>query len=108
MAKQITLNHNGVDYVLEFNRKTVQRMELAGFSLEDTDKPVTFVTTLFHGAFMMHHRHVTKEQSDEIWFAQKGRNKLLTQLVAMYSENVTSLMDEDDAGDDEPPTWKLL
>lgn len=107
MAKQIVLNYKGVEYTLEFDRKTVRRMEASGFTI-DTDKPATMITELFRGAFQMHHRRTSPELIEDIWDAQRQKEKLLTELVNMYSEPVASLMDEDSEGDDENPTWKVL
>lgn len=106
MAKQIVLTYGGKDYTLEFNRKTVRRMEESGFVI-DTNKPATMVTDLFRGAFQMHHRHMTPDQIDEIWDAQRKKEDLLTALVQMYAEPITALLD-DDGGEDENPTWKVV
>lgn len=106
MAKQIVLSYNGSEYTLEFNRKTVKRMEENGFVV-DTNKPASMITDLFRGAFQMHHRRISPDLVEEIWDAQKGKEKLLAELVSMYTEPIAALMDEDD-GDDENPTWKVI
>lgn len=106
MAKQIVLTYDNKDYTLEFNRKTVRRMEESGFVV-DTNKPYTMITELFRGAFQMHHRNIRPELVEEIWDAQKGKDKLLSELVSMYAEPISSLMDEEE-GDDENPTWKVV
>ena len=106
MAKQIIIDYKGDEYTLEFNRKTVRRMEEAGFKV-DTDKPATMITELFRGAFLMHHRRIDANLVEEIWNAQKKKDDLLSALVQMYAEPIASLMDED-AGEDENPTWKMV
>jgi len=105
MAKQVIINYKGSEYTLEFNRKTVKRMEESGFTV-NTDKPYTMITELFKGAFQMHHRRIAPELVEEIWNAQKKKDELLPILVSMYTEPIASLMDEDE-GDDENPTWKV-
>lgn len=106
MAKQISITYKGVDYTLEFDRKTVKHMENNGFVV-DTNKPYTMITDLFKGAFQMHHRKTPPELIEEIWDAQKKKDELLTALVTMYTEPISSLMDEAD-DEDENPTWKML
>lgn len=106
MAKQIVISYNGNDYTLEFNRKIVRRMEENGFKI-DTDRPATMITELFKGAFLMHHRRIDQNLVEEIWNAQKKKDELLAILVQMYAEPIASLMDEDE-GEDENPTWKVV
>ena len=107
MAKQIVITYKGNDYTLEFNRKTVRRMEESGFVV-DTNKPATMITELFRGAFQMHHKRIDANLVEEIWDAQKKKDELLGILVQMYTEPIAALMDEEDAGEDENPTWKVL
>lgn len=106
MAKQIVLTYDGNDYTLEFNRKIVKRMEENGFVV-DTNKPATMITELFRGAFMMHHRKIAPDLVEKIWDAQRGKDKLLGELVSMYAEPISALMDEDE-GEEENPTWKVV
>ena len=106
MGKQIVIPYEGNEYTLEFNRRTVKRMEESGFVI-DTNKPYTMVTELFKGAFQMHHKRISPDLVEEIWDAQKKKDELLAALVGMYTEPITALMDEGD-GDDENPTWKIL
>ena len=108
MAKQIVITYNDKDYTLEFNRRVVRNMEAAGFVV-DTNKPASMITDLFRGAFQMHHRKISPELVEDIWDAQRGKDKLLTELIAMYTEPIASLMDEDEnEGEDENPTWKVV
>ena len=105
MGKQIVLTYEGNDYTLEFNRKTVKRMEDSGFVV-DTNKPTTMIEGLFRGAFQMHHRRLDNKLIDQIWDAQNHKDDLLAALVQLYTEPISSLM-EDGNGEDENPTWKL-
>lgn len=107
MAKQICITYDGRDYTLEFNRKTVKQMESNGFEI-DTGKPATMILDLFRGAFQMHHRRIQPELVEEIWDAQRGKEKLLTELISMYTEPISALMGEEEAEGDENPTWKVL
>ena len=107
--KPVVLNYKGIDYTLDFNRKTVRRMEENGFDVTRVGSmPISGVLTLFYGAFQMHHRFVRQELAEEIWDAQKGKQKLLSALIALYTENINTLMDdEDDPDDDANPTWSF-
>lgn len=107
MAKQIVIAYKGNDYTLEFNRKTVRRMEESGFVV-DTNKPATMITDLFRGAFQMHHKRIDPNLVEEIWDAQKKKDELLSVLIQMYTEPIAALMDEEADGEDENPTWKVL
>ena len=82
-------------------------MENSGFVV-DTDKPATMITELFKGAFMMHHKRMDPALIEKIWAAQKKKDELLSLLVQMYAEPIASLMDEEETGEDENPTWKVL
>lgn len=105
MAKQIHLSYEGKDYTLEFNRRIAKRMQENGFSI-DTDKPLMLVDELFAGAFIMHHRKIDPDLAQKIWYAQKGRKKLLTALVEMYTDTYKTLIEDDgEEDDDENPTW---
>lgn len=106
MAKQIVLTYDGNEYTLEFNRKIVKRMEENGFVV-DTNKPATMITELFRGAFMMHHKKISPDLVEKIWDVQHGKDKLLGELVSMYTEPIAALMDEDE-GEEENPTWKVV
>jgi hypothetical protein len=106
-AKQIVITYNDRDYTLEFNRRVVRNMEASGFVV-DTNKPASMITDLFRGAFQMHHRKISPELVEEIWDAQRGKDKLLTELIAMYTEPIAALMDEDEGEEDANPTWKVV
>lgn len=108
MAKKIVITHDGKDYTLEFNRKSVKQMEASGFVV-NTDKPMTMVLDLFHGAFAMHHRNIQRDKTEAIWDEQRGKDKLLSELISMYTEPLSELMNEKEGdGEDENPTWKVL
>ena len=62
MAKTIKFSYKGVDYTLEFTRKSIEIMEHKGFVLSDiSEKPMTILPTLFRGAFLA--RSLTKSST---------------------------------------------
>lgn len=108
MAKKIVITYENTDYTLEFNRNVVRRMEENGFVI-NTDKPATMITELFFGAFQMHHRRIDRKLVEKIWDAQRQKDELLSVLISMYAEPISSLMDEDEGEEeDKNPTWKVL
>lgn len=95
MAKQICFKYKGVDYTLEFTRRTVETLETRGFALRNiADKPMTTLPTLFAGAFLAHHRFTKQETIDEIFASMRNRDQLIDKLAEMYREPIDALMDE--------------
>lgn len=97
MAKTIRINYDGIDYTLEYTRKTVSEMENAGFILAETrEKPVTNIPLLFEGAFLAHHRHITKTMglAEKIYNSLTNRDELIKKLMDMYRDSVETLFDE--------------
>lgn len=95
MAKQIVLHHDGKDYTLEFNRKSIQQMERSGFiASEIGEKPMSTLPTLFAGAFQMHHRFLDKRVIDEMLYNIKDKEDFISRLAEMYNEPLVALVDE--------------
>jgi len=97
MAKQITFEFEGKEYVLEFTRKSIETMEKQGFiASEIVEKPVSTLPTLFAGAFLAHHRYVKREVIDKIFDKITNKQELIGKLAEMYNEPILALMDEPD------------
>lgn len=95
MAKQINFNFEGVDYTLEFTRKSVEALERQGFVISDiSEKPMTILPALFGGAFLAKHRFVKKDVTDAIFAKMTNKQVLLEKLSEMYSDPIIALMDE--------------
>lgn len=100
MAKQITFEFEGKEYVLEFTRKSIETMEKQGFiASEIAEKPVSTLPTLFAGAFLARHRYVKREVIDKIFDKLTDKQELIGKLAEMYNEPIMALMDE--PGEDE-------
>lgn len=96
MGKSITFEYEEKKYTLEFNRKSVERLERSGFVLDEiSSKPLVMIPMLFHGAFYMHHKGVTQEFTSKILDDTKDVKGLVGVLVDMYSEPVMSLIDDE-------------
>src|SRR5690554_4198169 len=95
MAKQINFEHEGKDYTLEFNRKSIETMERQGFVIGDiVDKPMLTLPALFARAFLAHHRFMKRKEIDEIYSKITEREDLLQKLAEMYNEPIEVLMQE--------------
>ena len=95
MNTQIKLTYNGVDYVLEYNRDSVKRLEAAGFKIEEfMDKPMMNLELAFAGAFIKNHPRVSQETLDNIFAGCKDKTKLVATLSKMIDECYDSLLSE--------------
>lgn len=91
----VELTYDGIDYVLTFNRKTVQQLESIGFNIEDYDaKPATFITQLFRGSFLAKHSKVKEETVNKIWGLIGDKEGLIKALMELYLAPVESLLEE--------------
>lgn len=97
MAKQITFEFEGKEYVLEFTRKSIETMEKQGFiASEIAEKPVSTLPALFAGAFLAHHPYVKREVIDRIFDKLTNKQELISKLAEMYNEPIMALVDEPD------------
>ena len=107
MAKAIRFTYDGVDYELQFTKRTVREMEMKGFKYREVpDKPMTLLPELFKGAFLANHRKTKDEMIDAIYEALPNKTELMDALTALYEEPILSLMAE--PSDENPNvTWTL-
>lgn len=99
-------DENGRTYRLQFNRRISEAMEREGFVFDMENKPNTTITTLFRGAFRMHHKGMMPEKIDKIWKFQRGKSKLIAYLYSLYMKPLGELLDEE-KDDEENPTWTI-
>ena len=95
----ITDPDEGREYTLEFTRRTVVKLERAGFDLNKMDSsPMTMIPLMFWGAFLARHPSMTREQTDKILF--EGLNGLNNEEVAylgrLYAEPFRTLVSGDE------------
>ena len=97
MNKQLRFTYQDKEYVLEYNRKSVEIMEKKGFVASDIEsKPVTVLPALFAGAFLANHRFVKQDVIDEIYSKMTNKSELISKLAEMYNEPIMALVDEPD------------
>ena len=95
MAKTITIEFEGIEYTLEFTRKSIETMERQGFvAREIATRPMSTLPTLFAGAFLAHHRFVKKEVVDTIFSKLTNKDELVEKLAEMYNEPLETLMSD--------------
>lgn len=100
MSKQLKLSYQGTEYVLEFTRNTVKRMEANGFVPDDVQrKPMSLIPELFAGAFMANHRWVKRTLIDEMFDTMPNKMELLNKLIEMYNEPYAAILEEPDANE---------
>lgn len=94
MNKQIKFTYEGIDYKLEFTKKTEKIMESNGFRISEVgDKPQTMIPELFAGSFLANHKYTKRELIDEIYEQISDKEALLSKLGEMYNEPMESLLE---------------
>ena len=79
---------NNMDYTLEFNRESIRFAEARGFVMADVDRfPMTKLPELFYYAFRMHHKNISRERTDRIFFDELGglSEEAATRLGELYA-----------------------
>lgn len=97
----ITDPDSGHEYTLEFSRKSVARAEQAGLDVQKLESAsMTMIPLLFWGAFLMHHPHMTREQTDKILFEGLGglTEDEMGHLGKLYAEPFQTLIASEDEG----------
>ena len=95
----ITDPDEGREYTLEFNRRTVAKTEQAGLDVNQLEsKSMTMIPLLFWGSFIMHHPHMTKEQTDKILFDGLGglNEDEMAYLGKLYAAPLQTLIASED------------
>jgi hypothetical protein len=94
MSKILKITYGGKDYELEYTRRTVVEMERKGFIVSEiVDKPMTSIPALFAGAFLAHHRGISRNLIDEIYSNLAKKDELINKLAELYNEPIMTLVD---------------
>ena len=97
----ITDPEDGREYTLEYSRRAVAKAEQAGLEINNLEaKSMTMIPLLFWGAFLMHHPHMTREQTDRILFDGLDglSGKELEYLGKLFAEAYQTLIRSEDEG----------
>jgi len=90
---------NNEEYTLEFNRETILFAESRKFDIDDVGRyPMTKIPELFWYAFRMHHKSMSKQQTDKIFFEKLGGfegvpDGFATRLGELYNAPFTAFFD---------------
>lgn len=112
MSKQIKIkdNKNNVEYVLEYNRNSLEVMERQGFIADQfTEKPATMFPLAFKGAFLMHHSNAKTSDVEELFSTIKDKDKMMGTLMNMMNDCYHSLMNNDvNEEDAKNVSWEIV
>lgn len=99
MSTKICFPYEGVDYCLEYNKKTVKTMEDRGFiPSKILEAPMTYLPELFAGAFLANHKFTKRDVIDKIFEKMDGKQELVNALLEMYNEPIKALTADEDEG----------
>lgn len=102
-------NKEGKEYVLEYNRQSVQQLERLGFSIEDVSKkPMTMFPLLFRGAFLVNCRFVKEKEINELYDNMKNKAELHNTLINMVTECYETLTDNDEEANEGNAGWEIV
>ena len=102
-------NKEGKEYILEYNRQSVQQIERIGFSLEDvTKKPMTMFPLMFRGAFLVNCRYVKEKEINELYDNMKNKSELHNALMNMISECYETLADSEEEDAEGNVGWEIV
>lgn len=106
MNKKIEFNYNGKDYVLEYNRKSIEYIERQGFSISQlAEKPMLMLPMAFSGLFFKNHKNIRQNEIDEIYDNFKDKDMLINTIAEMLNEAYSSLQDDNKEGNID---WKVV
>lgn len=92
---KITFSHGGVDYCLEYTKRSVKAMEDRGFAPSKIlEAPMTYLPELFAGAFLANHKFTKREVIDEMYVAMGDKRELVNALIEMYNEPIAALTED--------------
>ncbi|MCM1167702.1 MAG: DUF5055 domain-containing protein [Lachnospiraceae bacterium] len=103
--KKVTITANdGKRYTLMFNRKTAAVYNDMGYTAKDLrERPLVAVPVFIWCAFKAAHPSIKQSKTEEVWdeLSAKSKSSVMTALVDMYTDTYTSLMGDENGGDDE-------
>jgi len=103
----IKYKYEGNEYLLEFDRASVELLEKMGFNLNDfSGKFATMQPMLFRAAFIKNHKFEKGLNYDKMWAEVKDKQGLINALIDMVAETYQTLMgDENNEGN---ANWEVM
>ena len=99
-------NETGRKFTLEFDRESVRFAEMHKFDIDDVGRfPMLKVPELFYYAFRMHHKNISRAETDRILFDELGGmpGGMIERLGQLYSAPFEALA----MGDGEPKNARM-
>ena len=109
MARQIILNYNDKEYILEYTRGSIRTMEANGFNVNEVgNKPAMMIPILIQGAFIKHHRFLKENEIEEIINSIPKKTELIGELSNMVLAAYTDLLEDNKEVDEKKASWKIV
>lgn len=95
MSKKIEFNYEGKEYILEYNRKSVEYIEKQGFIVSQlAEKPMLMLPMAFSGLFFKNHKNIKQSEIDEIYDKFKDKGQLISTIAEMLNETYNTLQSD--------------
>lgn len=98
---KLTDNDTNETYELDFSRDSIRFAEQRGFKIDEvTDFPVTKFPEFFFYAFRMHHKNLSRTQTDALYEKLGGYTpKFLERLMMLYNQAAlaNNIVEDEDA-----------
>lgn len=98
---KLTDNDTNTTYELDFSRDSIRFAEARGFKVDEVvDYPVTKFPELFYYAFRMHHKQLSRTQTDVLYDKMGGYTaKFLERLMMLYNQAAlaNNIVEDEDA-----------
>lgn len=98
---KLTDNDTNETYELDFSRDSIRFAEQRGFKVDEvTDYPVTKFPEIFFYAFRMHHKNLSRTQTDALYEKLGGYTpKFLERLIMLYNQAAlaNNIVEDEDA-----------
>lgn len=108
-TKKILRNKDGKEYILEYNRQSVQQIERLGFSIEDVRRqPMNMFPLMFRGAFLKNHKYVKEKEISEIYDKLPKKSELHNDLIVMITECYATLNDDENENAEGNADWEIV
>ncbi len=105
----IKVTHKNRDYILDYTRSAVRRMEQMGFDVDKIQsKPMTMIPLLVSGAFVHNHSNLKPAKIDEIYDGIKNKNGFIMKLVELYYETISTLVDDGEEDSEGNENWEEI
>lgn len=107
---KINLEHNNIEYTLEYDRNSIKIIEANGFELDKfTTQPMSMIELAFAGAFIKHHKKIKQSIIDEIFESCPKKSDLIQTISTMITDCYNWLADEPDAGESKGNvSWEVV